>query len=208
MLSAPVYFLILQPAIFLSSQPQSHHRPVNWRAEISLCPWHFPWLASTEVLSPPIWMHGDADKLYSRSINVSFCMEWSVIVSVWKHWHCHCFGVFLFFPLSDVSQLEVSSRSPHSVFAHTHNEEESKDVCTHDLARRPSLLLRDAEVLSLSDVFQENLWNVFQMIQTVADFLFPAELELIIHQKKQWWLTAFLQYFWVIPNKCCGDVCE
>lgn len=62
----------------------------------------------------------------------------------------------MFFPLSDVSQLEVSSRSPHSVFAHMHSEEESKDVHTHDPARRPSLLLRDAEVLSFSAVFQES----------------------------------------------------
>lgn len=171
MLSAPVYFLILQPAIFFSSQPQSHHRPVNWRAEISLCPWHFPWLASTEVLSSPIWMHGDADKLCSRTINVSFCMEWSVIVSLWKHWHCHCFGIF--FPLSDVSQLEVSSRSPHSVFAHTHNRRKVR-MCAHTTWQDVRHCYWEMQKFWTLVPFSKKaiLWNFFQMIQTVADFVF------------------------------------
>lgn len=41
----------LRPAISLSNQPQSHHRPTNCSAAVSLCPRHFPGLPPQTTIS-------------------------------------------------------------------------------------------------------------------------------------------------------------
>lgn len=56
-----------------TNRPQSHCWPTNC---LRLCAWP----ASTDDLSVSIWMPSDADKIYSRSINGSFCIKWFTIV--------------------------------------------------------------------------------------------------------------------------------
>lgn len=56
-----------------NNQLQSHWWPTNCLS-LRARP------ASTDDLSVPIWMCSGADKLYSRSINGSFCMKWFTIV--------------------------------------------------------------------------------------------------------------------------------
>lgn len=108
LLSLLGYFLILQPAIFLSNQPRPHCWPTNC---LSLC----AELASTDDLSLPIWMYSGADKLYSRS-NDPFCMKWFTIVLMQEHQPIRVL-FWVFNLVSDVHLPKVSLCFSHSVSA-------------------------------------------------------------------------------------------
>lgn len=62
--------------------------------------------------APPVWIQSDADKRHSRSINVSLCMKWFVIVLVCQQ-HGFAVLIVLFFspPLSDARITSTRSGS-------------------------------------------------------------------------------------------------
>lgn len=133
-----------------------------------------PWLASTEGLSLPIWIQTDADKLHSRPINVSLCMEWFVRnrVNVTTTLGHHSF-VFFFFSRSLLSDVCISLRCPTtspSMFAHMRFAHMKLWKCKH----HPTVChcYWESGLLSFSTtkVFSKKalMWNIVNRFLTVT----------------------------------------